>query len=243
MPSRCLTMTSPVVTRLLMRSPSSTRFCSRKVRSWVAATPPVSMRLAQVRVGAGQHAAERLELRGEVPDRRLGVDLAVQDGVAVPDQRRGDVEVVVGGVDERVAAVDDRLEVLAGAGEGGAELVDGGLEVVLVDRLDGLGQVGQQGVGGDRETGVLLLDHRAVVEVGAVVALRLELDVLLTDRGPVADHGEGVGGDLVVAVVDVEHDVDALVGEHELVHLADADAAVGDLAARRRCRRSRRSSR
>ena len=37
-------MTSPVVTRLLMRSPSSTRFCSRKVRSWVAATPPVSMR-------------------------------------------------------------------------------------------------------------------------------------------------------------------------------------------------------
>ena len=36
-------MTSPVVTRLLIRSPSSTRFSSRKVRSWLAATPPVSI--------------------------------------------------------------------------------------------------------------------------------------------------------------------------------------------------------
>ena len=70
------------------------------------------------------------------------------------------------------------------------------------------------------------------MQVGAVVGLRLEVDVLLADGRAVADHGERVGRDLVVpAVVDVEVGVDAVVGEHQLVDLADPDAAVGDHAA------------
>ena len=43
MPSRCLTTTSPVVTRLLISCPSSTSFSSRKVRSSVAVAEPESM--------------------------------------------------------------------------------------------------------------------------------------------------------------------------------------------------------
>ena len=54
MPGRCSTTTSPVVTRLLISSPRSTSFCSRKVRSSVAATEPLVDDLAQVLVGAGQ---------------------------------------------------------------------------------------------------------------------------------------------------------------------------------------------
>ena len=45
MPSRCLTTTSPVVTRLLISSPRSTLFSSMKVRSSLAVTEPLSMTL------------------------------------------------------------------------------------------------------------------------------------------------------------------------------------------------------
>ncbi len=163
MPSRCLTTTLPVVTRLLIRSPSSTRFCSRKVRSWVGGD---AAGVDQRRRSGSAPASTLLNAWSCAAKLRIAdsrVDLAVQHGVAVADQRRRDVEVVVGGLDEGVAGVDDPLQVLAGAVEGRAELVDGGLEVLLVDRLDRLGEVGQQRVGGDREPGVLLVDHRAVV--------------------------------------------------------------------------------
>ena len=78
----------------------------------------------------------------------------------------------------------------------------------------------------------LVGDLGVVLEVRRRVGLRLQLDVLLADRGAVADHGEGVGRDVVLVVVDLEVDVDAVVGELELADLADLDAAVGDLAAR-----------
>ena len=74
-------------------------------------------------------------------------------------------------------------------------------------------------------------DLGVVAEERALVALRLQLDVLLADRGAVADERVGVGGDVVELVVDVEHDVDAVVGEDELAHLADPHTAVGDLRA------------
>ena len=95
--------------------------------------------------------------------------------------------------------------------------VDRGLQGLLVDRLDGVGDVRQQLLGRDRGPGVLGGDLGVVLQVGLVVGLRLQLDVLLADRGAVADHGQGVGGDRVVVVVDVEVDVDALVGELELL--------------------------
>ena len=138
MPSRCLTTTSPVVTRLLIRSPRSTWFCSRKVRSWVGGAAAVVDEAAQVGVGAGQRAAEQPELRGEVPDRADSESIWPCRTVLLSLIRAvvtSKLSLAV--VDERVAAVDDPLEVLAGAAEGGAELVDGGLQVVLVDRLDG----------------------------------------------------------------------------------------------------------
>ncbi len=112
-----------------------------------------------------------------------------------------------------------------------AELLRDDLEVVLVHAAHGLVEVGEQGVGLDRGLGEVARDLGAVLEVGARVALRLQLDVLLTDGGAVADQRAGIGGDLVVLVVDVEQDVDAVVGEHQLLHLPDADAAVGHLGA------------
>ena len=73
-----------------------------------------------------------------------------------------------------------------------------------------VGDVAEQLLGRQRGAGVGRRDLRAVVQVGAVVGLRLEVDVLLADGRAVADHGQGVGRDLVVpAVVDVEVGVDA----------------------------------
>ena len=72
---------------------------------------------------------------------------------------------------------------------------------------------------------------RILAEGGPVVGLRLELDVLLTDRGAVADDRERVRRDVVPLVVDVEQDVHAVVGDLEVADVADGDAAVGHLGA------------
>ena len=128
MPSRCLTTTSPVVTRLLISSARSTRLSSRKVRSWLAVALPLSMTARRSSSDPASASLKSERSLAKRPDGALGGDLALEDGVAVADQSRGDVEVVVGGLDERAARVDDRLEVLAGAAEGGAELGDDRLE-------------------------------------------------------------------------------------------------------------------
>ena len=148
-------MTSPVVTRLLISSPSSTSLSSMKVRSSSAATEPASMtprRSSSEPASVPENAAR---FRAKVADRALLGHLAAEHHVAVADQRRRDVEVRVGVLDEGVAGVDDLPEVLAGPGERLAELVDGRLERLLVDRLHRLGEVGQQGLGLDRGPGVL----------------------------------------------------------------------------------------
>ena len=45
-------------------------------------------------------------------------------------------------------------------------------------------------------------DVRAVLEVGLPVGLRLQVDELLADRGPVGDQRLGVRGDVVVVLLD-----------------------------------------
>ena len=65
----------------------------------------------------------------------------------------------------------------------------------------------------DVEIGIAVFDIGDVAtvgEVGLAVGLRLQLDVLLADRRPVADQRLGVGRDLVLGLVDVEVDVDAV---------------------------------
>ena len=126
---------------------------------------------AQVRVGAGQRAAEQpgaarrsCGSRGSEsiwPCRTVLLSLIS----AVVTSK---LSLAV--VDERVAAVDDRLEVLAGAAEGSAELVDGGLQVVLVDRLHGL----------DRSV------SRVSVAIGIRVSSRRDLRVVVQERAVVA---------------------------------------------------------
>jgi hypothetical protein len=134
---------------------------------------------AEVLVVVGDGRGERRQVAGEATEGTLGVDLAVEDGVAVADQVDGDVEVLLGHRDELVAAVEDRLEVLAGAVEGPAELRGDRAEVLPVDAADGLVEVGEQGVGLDRRRRAVPRDLGGVLEEGTLVALRLELDVLL----------------------------------------------------------------
>ena len=232
MPGRCLTTMSPVVTRLLIRSARSTRLSSRNVRSWVAVTDPLSMTRRRSRSWPARVPEKSRRSRANERIALERGDLALQHGVAVADQGRRDVEVPVGGVDERRAGVDDALQVGAGPGEGQPELVDGGAQGPLVHRPHRRREVAEQLLGRQRDAGVGRRDLRAVVEVGAVVGLRLEVDVLLTDGRAVADHGQRVGRDLVVpAAVDVEVGVDPVAGEHQPADLADADPAVGDHAA------------
>ena len=63
-------------------------------------------------------------------------------------------------------------------------------------------------------------DLAVVLEERLLVGLRLQLDVLLADGRAVADQRERVGGDVVEVVLDVEVDVDALVGELQLARPA-----------------------
>ena len=72
-------------------------------------------------------------------------------------------------------------------------------------------------------------DLRPVREVGLLLGLRLQVDVLLADRGPVGHDRLGAARDVLVLLLDVQHDVDALVGQHHVADLADGDAAVGHL--------------
>ena len=104
-------------------------------------------------------------------------------------------------------------------------------QVVLVDAAHRLVEVGEQRVGLDRRRGAVAVDLGVVGQERTLVALRLQLDVLLADGGAVADERVRVGGDVVELVVDVEHDVDAVVGEDQLAHLSHPHAAVGDLRA------------
>ena len=67
---------------------------------------------------------------------------------------------------KRVAGVDDPLEVLAGAAERLAHLVDGGAQRLLVDRLDGVGEVGRAGSRSRSASGCSPGDLRVVVQVG-----------------------------------------------------------------------------
>ena len=213
-----------------MRSPSSTRFCSRKVRSWVAATPPVSMRWRR----SGSAPASTLLNAWSCEEK-----FRIADSESIWPCRT----VLLSRIS---AVVTSKLSLAVLMNELPLSMIvwrslpvppkaaPSSSTVVFRSSLSTDSTVSDRWVSrvsvaiGRRVS--CSLDHRAVVQVRAVVALGLELDVLLTHGGPVADHGEGVGGDLVVAVVDVEHDVDALVGQLQLVHLADADAAVGDLA-------------
>ena len=100
-----------------------------------------------------------------------------------------------GGLDERVRGVDDLAEARAGVLERGARLGDDRAQVGLRAPT----RPGCRGWSAARSstTGIAVFggrDLRPVREVGPVVGLRLELDVLLTDRGLVADERMRVAG-------------------------------------------------
>jgi hypothetical protein len=82
----------------------------------------------------------------------------------------------------------------------------------------------------DRDLGLAHRDEVAGVEVRLAVAGGLQVDVLLADRGAVADHGAHVGGHLR-AGAQAQVDLHAAVDEVEVLDLARGHAAVGDLGA------------
>jgi hypothetical protein len=79
-----------------------------------------------------------------------------------------------------------------------------------------------------RRPGPVAGDPVAVGEERAALGPRLEVDVLLPDRGPVLDHGIGVAWHRDPAL-EAQVDVHSVVGEAESVDPADGDAPVGDL--------------
>ena len=204
-PSRCLTTTSPVVTRLLISSPRSTLFCSRNVRSSLAVAEPLSISVRRSRVVVGQRAGEQRQVPGEAADRRALSTWPSQHRVAVADQGRGDVEVVRwrSSMNELPVSMI-RARSCPVPLNAAPELVDDGAQVVLSTDSTVSSRSVSSSVGRDRDRGVVRRDLRAVLEVGPVVGLRLQLDVLLADRRPVADQRQRVGRDRVVALVDVE---------------------------------------
>ena len=236
-------MTSLVVTRLLIELPEVDPVLLQERTQLVGRGRPVVDQGAKVLVVVGHGAAEQRQVAGEATDRRALVDLGLQDHPRVADQRRGDVEVRVGGVDERGRGVDDLADARAGVVEGRSRLRDHRAQVGLRHRAHEVAHVGEDLGGGHRDLGLLGADLRTVVEVGAVVGLWLQLDVLLADGRLVPDQRDAVLGDLVVLVLDVEQHRDAVVGELHLGDLPDADAAIGDFGTRRRCRRTGRTSR
>ena len=77
----------------------------------------------QVLVGPRQGAAEQRQVLGEPLDRARRVDLAVQDRVAVAEEDGGDVEVVVGDLDEQVPESIIMRSILYMAATGSVTLV------------------------------------------------------------------------------------------------------------------------
>src|SRR3546814_12560998 len=60
---------------------------------------------AQVGIGVDQRVGEQREVAGEAAEVRRAVELGLQDGVADLDERVGDLEVVVRGLDEGVREI------------------------------------------------------------------------------------------------------------------------------------------
>ena len=107
-----------------------------------------------------------------------------------------------GGLDERARGVDDLADARAGVLERGTRLGDHRAQVGLRHRLTRLSRLVRISVVDTGICGLGGVDLRAVLEVGTVVGLRLELDVLLADGRLVADQRDAVLRDLVVALVD-----------------------------------------
>ncbi len=102
--------------------------------------------------------------------------------------------------------------------------------LLLVDRADEVVEVDQQVRLVDRERRLVAVEDGAVLGVGAVLVLRLEVEVLLADRRQVVDVDRRVGRQLDL-LLDRHLDLDALARRGHLGDLADLDAAVGHLAA------------
>ena len=231
MPLRCWTTIWLVVTRLLISWPRSTLFCSRNVRSSLAVAEPLSISVRRYASLAATVPENSDRSREKLRIADALVDLGLQHHAGVPDQRRGGVEVGLGGVDERARGVDDLAQARAGVLERRTRLGDHGAQVGLRHRLHQVVEVGEDLGRRHRDLGLRRVDRRAVLEVGPVVGLGLELDVLLADRRLVADQGHGLRRDLVAALVDRQQHVDTLVGELHARDGADLDAAVGHLGA------------
>ena len=193
MPSRCRPVTSPVVTRLLISWPRSTLFSSRNDRSWFAVALPFSITVRRSPSLFATVVGEQRQVAGEALDRRGLVDLGGEHGVAVLQQRRGDVEVVV----RRRMKESEVSTIRPRSGpvplNAGAELVDDRGQALLVHRVDRGVEVGQQLGGLDRRPGHRGRDLGPVGEVGVPLGLRLQVDELLADRGPVGHDRLRVG--------------------------------------------------
>ncbi len=131
---------------------------------------------------------------------------------------------------QQVAVVDEPGDVRAAAAERRAELVDGGDEGVLGHRAHGAVDVEQEPLDGQWSLRAVSGDDVTVGEGRAAGGARLEVEVLLADRGAVLDDGAGVAGDLRAAVELGVHP-DPVLREGEVGHPADAHAPVGDLGA------------
>jgi hypothetical protein len=165
-------------------------------------------------------------------DRGRGVELALQHRPGVVDQLLGRAVVRVGGGDQVRHVVHDLPQLRTGPVEADPRFPDRGLETLRRHRVQQVLQVvehrrdllGNGGLGQrqDRAVG----EDRAARSVGG---LRLEVDVLLTDRRDAVDRGDRVGRDVEV-VVHPHGDVDALLPrgrELQVGHLADRVAPVG----------------
>ena len=235
----CLTWISPVVRRLLSRAARSTLFSSMNVRSSLAVVDPLSISLrrsASAPASEVENSArffEKVRIADAESSCPVSTVLLSRISAVVI------VEVLVGGLDEGVRGVDDLAEVRAGAVEGQAELGDHRLQRATVDVADGVGDVGEQLDGRDRQPGVVHRDLGLVLEVGPP-----SLDgCSSTYCSPIAERlptraivSLGILSHLLSML---EVGVDALLGQLQVGDLADGDAAVGHLGAVERAARVR----
>ncbi len=186
---------------------------------------------AQVPVARLQFPRERRQIAGEGLDGGTLVGLCPEDRPRVLDQRDRLGERVGRRLDEFVAGVHQPAQPWPGAGEGLAQLVDGGAQIVLADRVDQPVEADDEVGGRQWHPGVLARYRAAVEQVGAAATPGLQVDVLLAHRRAVGDHGQGVGRDPGCVVLDLQGHRHPRAGQPQLAHPAHRHPSVGDLGA------------
>ena len=190
------------------------------------------------RILALQLPGDARQVRRPRLDRVRRVGLRVEHRLRLVDQGGQRVEILAG-VDRQVgSAGDEPAQFRPESADRDVGLVDDGLQVVARDRLQTAVRHVQHRVDVGRDRGAVARDDVAVLQHRPSPLRGSSCDVLLADRGHAVHLGFEVGGDLDVRL-QRQHRRDTGVGQLDALHVADLDAAVGDVAPAGTARRSR----